>query len=72
MSCIFYYTKDIDRWGSGLQRIDKECKENNIRYSFEILSSGFLVTFYRHLFGSEKNSEKLWGKFWKKSGKILK
>ncbi len=44
---VFYYTKNIDRWGSGLQRIDKECKENNIRYDFKELSNGFLVIFYR-------------------------
>jgi ATP-dependent DNA helicase RecG len=44
---MFYYTKDIDRWGSGLQRIDNECKENNIRYTFDILHEGVLVTFLR-------------------------
>jgi ATP-dependent DNA helicase RecG len=44
---IFYYTRDIDRWGSGLQRIDVECREHNIDYRFDILSNGFLVTFIR-------------------------
>lgn len=44
---VFYLTKNIDRWGSGLQRIDKECKENNIRYEFKRLNDGFLVIYYR-------------------------
>ena len=44
---MFYYTKDIDRWGSGLQRIDNECRESGIRYEFKLLKSGFLVIFYR-------------------------
>ena len=62
---MFYYTKNIDRWGSGLQRIDKECNEHNVRYEFEVLNNGFLVIFYRPFFNKKssvknelKNSEK--------------
>jgi len=44
---IFYYTRDIDRWGSGLQRMNKECNENGIHLSFDIMVNGFLTTFYR-------------------------
>jgi ATP-dependent DNA helicase RecG len=50
---MFYYTKNIDRWGSGLQRIDNECKENNIRYGFDVLHNGVLVTFYRPVSDTE-------------------
>lgn len=64
---IFFYTRNIDRWGSGLQRIDKECRENKIKYSFQILSDGFLVTFYRPNF-REKTREKTRGKT---RGKII-
>jgi len=44
---IFFYTRDIDRWGSGFQRINNECVENNVAFSFEVQSNGFLTTFYR-------------------------
>ncbi len=43
----FYYMGYIDRWASGLQRIDKECRENGVKYFFAVLDEGFLVTFYR-------------------------
>ena len=42
-----FLSKDVERWGSGLKRIYDECKENNVKVKFEILKTGFLVTFYR-------------------------
>jgi ATP-dependent DNA helicase RecG len=42
-----YFTRDIDRWGSGLQRISNECREKGIQYGFDLLSNGFLTTFVR-------------------------
>ncbi len=45
---MFYYTKDIDRWGSGLQRIKKECEKNGVPYKIKLLNNGFLVIFYRN------------------------
>ena len=42
-----YKSKEIEKWGSGLKRIYDECKANKVRVEFEVLKSGFLVTFYR-------------------------
>jgi ATP-dependent DNA helicase RecG len=39
--------KDIERWGSGLKRIADECAEHGVGVRFEVLKSGFLVTFAR-------------------------
>ena len=44
---MFYYTKNIDKWASGLQRISTECKTNNIAFEFKVLSNGFLTKFFR-------------------------
>ncbi|MEK7288294.1 MAG: ATP-binding protein [Elusimicrobiota bacterium] len=42
-----FKSKDIEKWGSGLKRIAKECAENDVKVEFKILKSGFLVIFYR-------------------------
>jgi ATP-dependent DNA helicase RecG len=39
--------KDIERWGSGLKRIADECTEHGVGLQFEVLKTGFLVTFTR-------------------------
>ncbi|MHB2153650.1 RNA-binding domain-containing protein [Calditrichota bacterium GD2] len=44
---IFYFTKDIERWGSGLERIHKACLSNGVTVKFNLLKTGFLVTFER-------------------------
>ena len=44
---MFYYTKNIDKWASGLQRISNECKTNNVAFEFKVLSNGFLTKFLR-------------------------
>ena len=44
---IFYYTKDIDRWGSGFQRIEKECKKWGVQFRIKLMQHGLLVIFYR-------------------------
>ncbi len=43
----FYLTKDIERWGSGLRRIKEECDAAGVRVSFERVTTGFQVTFFR-------------------------
>ena len=43
----FYYSKDIERWGSGFKRIVDECKAAGVRVTFENIKTGFVVTFYR-------------------------
>ena len=44
---VFYFTKDIERWGSGLKRIISECKGAGVKVTFGKIKSGFVVTFYR-------------------------
>jgi ATP-dependent DNA helicase RecG len=42
-----YYSRDIEKFGSGLKKIYQECKLNNIKLKFKKLKSGFAVIFYR-------------------------
>lgn len=42
-----YRSKDIEKWGSGLQRISEECKAARVKVNFQKIKSGFSVTFYR-------------------------
>jgi ATP-dependent DNA helicase RecG len=44
---VLFQSKDIEKWGSGLKRIAKECAANGVRVEFKVLKSGFLVTFHR-------------------------
>jgi len=44
---IFYYSKEIEKWGSGIKRIFDECNENNVKVEFKNTHSGFYVIFYR-------------------------
>jgi ATP-dependent DNA helicase RecG len=39
--------KDVERWGSGLKRIADECLEKDVSVEFQVLKSGFLVSFHR-------------------------
>ncbi len=42
-----YLSKDIERWGSGLKRINDACTDDGVKVEFQELKSGFLVIFYR-------------------------
>jgi ATP-dependent DNA helicase RecG len=44
---IMYYSKDIERFGTGLQKIAKECEGAGVRYGFKCGKLGFTVIFYR-------------------------
>ena len=44
---VLFLSKDIEEWGSGLKRIQDECRASNVKVEFETLKTGFLVTFYR-------------------------
>jgi ATP-dependent DNA helicase RecG len=44
---IMYYSKDIEHFGTGLKRIDDECKAADVRYEFKQMKRGFRVIFYR-------------------------
>ncbi len=63
-----YLSKDIERWGSGLKRINDACTDDGVKVEFQELKSGFLVVFGRKFGGmggerfgegSEKSSEKI-------------
>ena len=42
-----FLSKDIEKWGSGIKRIYKECEEKGLRVEFKKLKTGFLVVFHR-------------------------
>jgi len=44
---IMYYSKDIERFGTGLKRIADECSDAGIKYEFVSDNYGFTVIFYR-------------------------
>jgi ATP-dependent DNA helicase RecG len=55
---MMYYCKDIESFGTGLQRIVAACAEAGVKVEFKQLSLGFSVIFYRpknHINIDEKN-----------------
>lgn len=44
---ILYLSKNIERFGSGLKRIDRMCKDNKIKYDYENTRNGFKFIIYR-------------------------
>ena len=44
---IMYYSKDIERFGTGLKRIADACEDAGIEYEFIADNYGFTVIFYR-------------------------
>ena len=44
---IMYYSKDVERFGTGLKRIADACNEAGIKYEFISGKYGFTVVFYR-------------------------
>lgn len=40
-------SNNIEKWGSGIRRIYKACKNNNVKVNFVRMSDGFKVVFYR-------------------------
>jgi len=60
ISDVLYKSREIEKWGSGLKKIYKLCKENNVKLDFKILKTGFMVVFYRPGAGNaEKVGEKV-------------
>lgn len=47
ISQTLYFSKDVEKWGSGLKRIYDSCLEHHVKVEFKILKTGFLVAFYR-------------------------
>ena len=44
---IMYYSKDIERFGTGLKRIADACEDADVKYEFVTDNYGFTVVFYR-------------------------
>lgn len=42
-----FRSKDVEKWGSGLKRIVRDCGESGVAVEFRVLKSGFLTTFRR-------------------------
>ncbi len=66
-----YLCKDIERWGSGIRRIARECEEHNVKVEFKRLKSGFVVVFYRFDMGEEWVVEKVTEKVTENQQNIL-
>ena len=66
-----YLCKDIERWGSGIRRIARECEEHNVKVEFKRLKSGFVVVFYRFDMGEEGVVEKVTEKVTENQQNIL-
>ena len=47
ISQTLFFSKDVEKWGSGLKRIYEDCLKRNVKVEFKILKTGFLVIFYR-------------------------
>ena len=47
ISEILYFSKDVERWGTGIRRIYDECTENDVKVEFMKESGGFSIMFYR-------------------------
>ena len=50
-----YYSKNVESFGTGLRRIADACDEAGCNYKFDVLKSGFVVTFYREVVADEDN-----------------
>jgi ATP-dependent DNA helicase RecG len=44
---MLYFSKDIEKWGSGLKRMYDECTSRNVDVEFKPLRTGFLTVFHR-------------------------
>jgi ATP-dependent DNA helicase RecG len=67
-----YLSRDIERWGSGLKRINDVCREANVKVEFQKIKSGFLVVFYRKKdWGEDRVGEKVGEKVGENEYKIL-
>jgi len=47
ISEILYFSKDVERWGTGIRRIYEECTENDVKVEFRKERGGFSTVFYR-------------------------
>ncbi len=54
-----YLSKDIERWGSGLKRINDACADESVKVEFQELKSGFLVVFNRKVEGPKRVLKKV-------------
>jgi ATP-dependent DNA helicase RecG len=60
LALIMYYSKDIEKFGTGLKRIADACEEADIRFEFISDNYGFTVIFYRPpLWTSDKMEENI-------------
>ena len=55
---ILYLSKNIERFGSGLKRIDRMCKEHKIKYNYENAKNGFKFIIYRNALKLSNNDAK--------------
>ena len=56
---ILYLSKDIEKWGSGLKRIHRECTSNGVEMEFKTLRTGFVTVFTRKPLPGERLGERL-------------
>ena len=46
---ILYYSKDVETFGTGLQRISRACDDVGVKVEFKMSKIGFTVIFYRRV-----------------------
>lgn len=51
-----FRSRDIERWGSGIKRINDECAAAGIKVEFNRIKTGFVVCFYRPDWDKDKPS----------------
>jgi len=57
---LLYCSKDIEKWGTGMRRIYKDCFANKVKVEFQKEKGGFSTIFYRRY--AERNIEKVGGR----------
>jgi len=57
LALVMYYSKDIEKFGTGLKRIANACEEADIKYEFVSDNYGFTVIFYRPPLWTSDNIE---------------
>ncbi len=51
-----FKSKDVEMFGSGFKKVFKECKENNLEFSYDISKYGFSFIFFRKNNKEDKNN----------------
>jgi len=68
---IFYYSKDIEKFGTGLKRIYDECRDDKVKVEFKVIKTGFVAVFYRKGALDEGSQNRLGAKLGANEARII-